>query len=86
MGRFVGLVVLALSLLGGLTACGSDPQLGILTPYGAGYSDGCDSGYADYGLDVFDYKRSGVFGFDDYGAGWDKGYNDCLAFIRAAAL
>lgn len=86
MNRFVGLGLLVVATLGGLAACGSDPQVGILTPYGAGYSDGCDSGYADFGLAAFDYSRGGVFGGGDYGSGWDKGYADCQAFMRAAAL
>lgn len=87
MGRRFGLCVLGLAALTGLSACGGTDQLGVLTPYGAGYSDGCDSGYADFGLASFDYSRGGgVFGGGDYGAGWDKGYADCQAFIRAAAL
>ncbi|MEZ5666766.1 MAG: hypothetical protein R3F55_04900 [Alphaproteobacteria bacterium] len=73
----------------GLAGCDSPPQLGVLTPYGEGYSDGCDSGYADLGLEAFDYQRGGVLGGvfgGDYGAGWEKGYSDCQAFMRAAAL
>ncbi|MGF1626216.1 MAG: hypothetical protein ACFCVH_15135 [Alphaproteobacteria bacterium] len=86
MARRIAEAVLLGALLALAGACSDSPQLGILTPYGAGYSDGCDSGYADYGLAAFEYRRGGVFGGGDYGAGWEKGYADCLAFIRAAAL
>ena len=77
----------ALAAAAGLAGCGGTPELGILTPYGEGYSDGCDSGYADIGVPGFDYAGGGgsVFG-GGYGSGWDKGYADCQNFMRAAAL
>ena len=72
-----------------LSGCGSDPQLGVLTPYGEGYSDGCDSGYSEFGFVAFDYKRGGALGSvfgGDYSDGWEKGFQDCQNFMRAAAL
>jgi hypothetical protein len=65
--------------------CGSDYEAGILTSYGEGYSDGCDSAYSDLGISGFEYSSGGLFG-GDYGSGWDEGYRDCEAFMRAAAL
>jgi hypothetical protein len=87
MSGRVGLGALTAAALAALAACSDTPTLGVLTPYGAGYSDGCDSSYADQGLAEFEYRRGGgVFGGGDYSRGWEKGYADCLAFLRAADL
>ena len=77
--------VAGLLLAGALAGCGGDPERGVLTSYGEGYSDGCDSGYADLGLASFEYDGGGLFG-GDYGDGWSEGYRDCQAFWRAAEL
>ena len=77
--------ITVLALATAAAGCGSEPELGILTSYGEGYSDGCDSAYADMGLGAFDYSGGGLFS-GDYGDGWTEGYADCQAFMRAAAL
>ena len=78
-------MVVAASLVIG--ACGDERDFPLLTPYGIGYSDGCDSGYAEAGVSYFDYENDGgLFGSSDYSDGWDRGYANCQAFWQAAAL
>ena len=88
MTRRVGLAALAAAAIAGLAGCGSDEAApSLLTGYGEGYSDGCDSGYADLGIPGFEYQGGGsLFGAGEYSTGWDKGYADCQNLMHAAAL
>ncbi len=82
-----GALLAAGALALGLAGCGSDHELSLFTPYGAGYSDGCESGYADAGVNYFEYDHNGgLFGSGGYGDGWDNGYEWCQAFWRAADM